>query len=225
MHLLKSHKEIGRFLVAAIVAAGLGGCTTSREQPAAPASNVSTLAVQPAAPIAQEARAKPRGPTATPSSVEASSKSTSAAILEQIHQADLEEIAIAKIAEEKASTDEIRAYAEQLVADQTNADQTVATMAKKLGVHLHDAATSREARRRSVHEKLVEHKVSSSSGAKFDRLFLQQTSEDHDKLIGALKQDREDANNDDIEELIDKILPILEQHRELAQILMKKEQA
>ena len=56
-------------------------------------------------------------------------------------------------------------------------------------------------------------------------MFLQQTSADHDKLIRALKQDREDANNDDIEELIDKILPILEQHRELAQILMKKEQA
>lgn len=223
MHLLQSDKGIGRYLVAAILAAALGGCATSREQPPAAASNATALPAQPA-PIAQAPRAKPRGSTAT-LSPEASSKSTSAAVLEQIHQADLEEIAIAKIAQEKASTREIRAYAEQLVADHTNADQTVVTMAKKLGVHLHDAATSREARRRSVHEKLVEQKMSSESGAEFDRLFLQQTSADHDKLIRALKQDREDANNDDIEALIDKILPILEQHRELAQILMKKEQA
>jgi putative membrane protein len=224
MHLQQSHKGIGRFLIAAIVAAALGGCATSREQPSAAASNASALPVQPSAPIAHASTAKPRGSTATPPP-EVSDKSTSAAILEQIYQADLEEIAIAEIAEEKASTREIRAYAEQLVADHTNANQTVVRIAKKLGVHLHDAATSKEARRRSVHEKLVEQKMSSASSAEFDRLFLQQTSADHDKLIRALKQDREDANNDDIESLIDKILPILEQHRELAQILMKKEQA
>jgi putative membrane protein len=224
MHILQSQKGFGRFLVAAIVAAVLGGCATSREQPSAAASNASALPAQPAAPIAQAAKGKPRRSTALPPT-EASSKSTSGSILEQIHQADLEEIAIAKIAEEKASTREIRAYAEQLVADHTNANQTVVTTAKKLGVQLHDAATSREARRWSVHEKLVEQMMSSASGAEFDRLFLQHTSVDHDKLIRALKQDREDANNDDIEALIDKILPILEQHRELAQILMKKERA
>ncbi|MBV8135112.1 MAG: DUF4142 domain-containing protein [Deltaproteobacteria bacterium] len=224
MHLLQSQKGFGRFLVAAIVAAVLGACATSREQPSAAASNASALPAQPAAPIAQAAKGKPRRSTVPPPT-EASSKSTSGSILEQIHQADLEEIAIAKIAEEKASTREIRAYAEQLVADHTNANQTVVTTAKKLGVQLHDAATSREARRWSVHEKLVEQMMSSASGAEFDRLFLQHTSADHDKLIRALKQDREDANNDDIEALIDKILPILEQHRELAQILMKKERA
>ena len=71
----------------------------------------------------------------------------------------------------------------------------------------------------------MDQKLSSASGAAFDRLFLQQTSSDQERLIRSLQQEREDASDDDIEALIDKIMPILEQHRDLAQILMKKEQA
>ena len=63
------------------------------------------------------------------------------------------------------------------------------------------------------------------SGAEFDRLFLKQTSDDHERLIRELQQEREDASDDDIEALIDKIMLIFEQHHDLAQILMKKEQA
>ena len=98
----------------------------------------------------------------------------------------------------------------------------VVAMAQKTDGHLHDAAAGR---RESTHGKLVDQKLSSATGAAFDRLFLQQTSSDHERLIRTLQQEREDASDDDIEALIDKIMPILEQHRELAQILMKKEQA
>jgi putative membrane protein len=223
MNLWKNRKRTGQFITVALVAFALSGCATSREQPAT-SDSASAVTAQPAGPTAKPAKAKPAETSATPSA-QASSKSTSAAILEQIHHSDLKEIAIGKIAEEKASTSEVRAYAEQLVADHTNVDQTVVAMAQKLGAHVHDAEASKEGRRRSVHEKLTEQKMSRTSGAEFDRLFLGQTTADHEKLIGALKQDREDASNDDIETLIDKILPILEQHQQLAQILMKKEQA
>jgi putative membrane protein len=208
--------EVSRhFLVAALVTVALGGCSTSRQQPPANA-NAATLssAAQPT-----DAMATPAATTAVPSP-EASSKSTSRAILEQMHQVDLTEIAIAKIAEGKASTDEVRAYADQLVKDHTNAEQMVIETAQKKGARLHGAG-----RRDGNHEKSAEQKLSSASGAQFDRLFLEQTSAEHKRLISELKQEREDASDDDIEALIDKIMPILQQHQDLAQILMKKEQA
>jgi len=149
-------------------------------------------------------------------SPEASSKKTSASILAQIHQADLKEIAIGKIAEEKASTDEVRAYAVQLVNDHTNADQMVLATAQKTGAHLRGVATARSK---------SDQKLNSASGAQFDRTFLEQTSADHKKLMSELQQQREDASDDEIEALIDKIMPILQQHHDLAQILLKKEQA
>ena len=206
------------FFVAALASAALGGCSATRQQPA-PDAKANAAAASPAAKPTQAAEAKPHV-THVPSS-EVSSKNTSASILEQMHQANLKEIAVGKLAEEKASSDEVRAYAVQLVNDHTNADQMVIATAQKKGARLRDSAAGRE----NAHGKSAERKLSSASGAQFDRLFLEQTSADHKKLISELQQEREDATDDDIEALIDKIVPILQQHNDLAQILMKKEQA
>jgi putative membrane protein len=136
------------------------------------------------------------------------------------------EIALGKLAENKASTPEVRAYADQLVQDHTSVDGTVIAMAQKKGIHLLDqAASSRQGRRGVRNAGQFEQKLASASGATFDQLFLKQAGADHQRQIQKLQQDREDANDDDLEELIDKIVPILEQHRQLAQILMKKERA
>jgi putative membrane protein len=211
MRIYKNPGTSRRLIIAAAVAVLLGGCSTSRQQPAPDAS---VAAAQPTAqPAAQEAKAKPAARVPSP---EASSKKTSASILAQIHQADLKEIAIGKVAEEKASTDEVRAYADQLVKDHMNADQMVLATAQKTGSHLRTSATARSK---------GDQKLNSASGAQFDRMFLEQTSTDHQKLMSALQQEREDASDDDIEALIDKIMPILQQHHDLAQILLKKEQA
>ena len=200
------------FLIAALVAAAFAGCSTKRQQPDA---NATAAAAQPSAqPTAAEAKAKPA--RAVPSA-EASSKKTSASVLAQIHQANLKEIALGRIAQQKASTDEVRSYADQLVNDHTSADQLVLATAQKTGAHLRDASTA--------HSKQTDHKLSSASGAQFDRTFLEQTSADHKKLMTELQQEREDASDDNIESLIDKIMPILQQHHDLAQILLKKEQA
>ena len=149
-----------------------------------------------------------------------------AAVLSQIHQANLTEIALGKLAEDKASAPEVRAYADQLVQDHTSVDATVVAMAQKKGTHLRDqAATSRQGRKGVQTTGHFEQKLTSASGSKFDQLFLEQAGSDHQRLIQRLQQDREDANDDELEALIDKIVPILQQHRELAQILMKKERA
>jgi len=219
MGIQKKLKVSGYFFVAALVATALAGCSTERQQPA-PDANANAAVASPAAQPTQAAEAK-RHVTHVPSP-EVSSKNTSTAILEQIHQANLKEIALGRIAEQKASSDEVRAYADQLVKDHTSADQMVVATAQKTDARLRDSAT---ARRESARGKSAEQKLSSASGAKFDRLFLEQTSADHKKLISELQQEREDATNDDIEALIDKIMPILQQHNDLAQILMKKEQA
>jgi putative membrane protein len=206
-----------QFLIASLLAvAMLGGCSTSRKQPA----DASAVATQPSAqPTAQQAAAKPAAVVPPP---EVSSKKTNAAILERIHLANLKEIEAGKIAETKASSTEVRAYADQLIKDHTSADQMVVATAQKIGARLRDPAAERH---KAARAKSAEQKLSSTNGAQFDRLFLEQTSADHKKLMSELKQARDDASDDDIEALIDKIMPILQQHQDLAEILMKKEPA
>jgi putative membrane protein len=218
---LRTHAGKREVIIAAVVISALAGCGTSSNRASAANTNVAAApeAVQRSAP---QAPARP-SQTHTSSAPAAPNKENTRAVLSQIHQANLMEVALGKMAEEKASTSEIRAYADQLVQDHTNVDQTVVAMAQKSGAHLQNgAAAHREGR--IVHEGQLERKLKSASGPDFDRLFLQQTSSDHERLIRKLQQDREDASDDELEALIDKMIPILEQHRELAQILMKKEQ-
>jgi predicted outer membrane protein len=218
MKTLQNLKGTKHSLIAAVVAATLifVGCSTSRKQPSA--ENSTAAAATPAAqPTADAVKAKREAKRAT-ASTEVSTKSTNAAILNQIHQADQKEIALGNMAAGKASTAEVQNYAKQLVEDHTGADQQVLAVAHKMNVRLRDSAVPRQGRSESA-------KLKSAAGPAFDREFLRQSSADHDKLIRELKQEREDASDDDIEALIDKILPILEQHQQLAQILLKKEQA
>jgi putative membrane protein len=189
-------------------------CSTSRQQPEAPSSITNTA--PPSTAQATTAAAKSKPAKRAIRSEGASSKSTSAVILSEIHQANLKEIAFGQMAQGKASTDEVREYANQLVQDRTSTDQQVIAMAQKKNVRLRDK-TSKEG---SEHAKL-----NALSGSSFDKYFLKQTAADDDKLVRSLSQEREDVSDDDIEALIDKILPILEQDKQLTEVLMKKEQA
>jgi putative membrane protein len=157
---------------------------------------------------------------------ENAAEGNTAAVLSQIHQANMTEIAVGKLAEDKASTPEVRAYADQLIHDHTMVDRMIAAMAQKMGTHLRDQIVSlREGRRDVPSAAHSEQKLSSASGFNFDELFLEQAGSDHQRLIQKLQRDREDTNDDELEALIDKIVPISEQHRELATILIKKERA
>jgi predicted outer membrane protein len=102
----------------------------------------------------------------------------------------------------------------------------VLAQAQETGTNLKNGAEARQAvRHETAREKELERKLKAAQGADFDRLFLKETSAEHDKLIRQLQQDKQNTSDEELETLIDKLIPVLEQHRELAQILMKKEQA
>ncbi|MBV8138761.1 MAG: DUF4142 domain-containing protein [Deltaproteobacteria bacterium] len=214
MKILQNVKGIGPIFIAAVIAAALTGCATSREQPSDANTTANAAATPAARPTVTTAKIKPAKRTVQ--SAETSGKATSAAVLSDIHRADLKEIPIGQMAQGKASTDEVREYANQLVKDRTSADQQVIAMAQKKNLRLRDQ-TSRQG------PELA--RLNTLNGPSFDKYFLRQTAADNDKLVRSLRKEREDASDDDIEALIDKILPILEQDQELAQVLIKKEQA
>jgi putative membrane protein len=150
------------------------------------------------------------------------SAGNTASVLSRLHQDDLAEIALAKSAEDKSASPEVRSYADQLISDHLAVDKTVLAMAQKTGVQLREPPVA-NATKAGVPK--LETKVISASSKHFDKAFLLQTSSDHERLLSKLKKDREDASNDDVEALIDKVMPILQQDQQLARILMNKEQA
>ena len=205
-------------IVSVLLASALSACSSHTQQPQTAA--IAAPAPETAVPTAQDIRARSAA-TSAKIAPEASTKLNTATVLAQIHQTNLMEVELAKIAREKGSTSAVRAYADQLVQDHTNLDQSVVAMAQQSG----NLKAMHRAAHETADEKTAEQKLKSASGPKFDKLFLQQASADHLKLISKLQHDREDASDDQLEALIDKMLPILEQHKDLAKILMDKEQA
>ena len=206
-------------IVSVLFVSVLSGCSSHKQEPQT-APIAAAPAPETAGPSPQEIKARSAATTAK-IAPEASTKLNTATVLAQIHQTNLMEVELAKIAREKGSTSAVRAYADQLVQDHTNLDQTVVAMAQQSG----NLKAMHRAAHETADEKTAEQKVKSASGPKFDKLFLQQASADHQKLISKLQKDREDASDDQLEALIDKMLPILEQHKDLAKILMDKEEA
>lgn len=205
-------------LIAALAVSALAGCSTAQKQLPTASASVDP----PPSEVAASSRHQARSKHFTTSASASPAKQNTAMVLSQIHQTNLTEIALGRIAQDRASMSEVRAYADQLVQDHTNADETVVAMAQKSGMQLQNGVAAHQ---RAVQEKLLVQRLKAASGADFDRLFLQQADSDHQKLIRKLQKDREDTSDDELEALIDKMVPIFEQHQELAQILMKKEQA
>jgi putative membrane protein len=121
-------------LIAALAAFAGCGSASQRQQPVA-AATVAPAPEAAASKSAAQAHAKPVATNPQTSPV-VSTKQNNAAVLSQLHQADLTEISLGQMAEEKASTDEVRAYAVQLIQDHTNVDQAVMAMASKTRVNL-----------------------------------------------------------------------------------------
>src|SRR5215469_12088102 len=94
-------KGAGYVLVVTLIALALSSCSSSRQQPEA-ASSVTPTA-QPSAAQGITEAAKPKRERRATGSAEASSKSSSAAVLTEIHRSDLKEIAIGQMAQRKAS--------------------------------------------------------------------------------------------------------------------------
>jgi putative membrane protein len=214
----------GELLIGLLIVSNLARCGASQHQ-------LTTASVTP---ISAETRSLARDQTQSRSKHLTThiaqlslklAKDDAAIILRQIHQTNLREIAIGRLAQQKASTTEVSAYAEQLVQDHANADRTVLAIAQKDHVQLQNGESGLgQAFHESTKEKQLEKRLRLASGPDFDRLFLQETNLDHESLIRTLKKDREDISDGELEDVIDKMIPVLEQHRELAQILMKKDQ-
>ena len=233
MHTVQNHSGKREFVVAqltmVVLLLVLAGCGTSKDNaPAASASVAASTPLEAASPNPQRAPASKHATSAAhvSSSSGGSAMPNTGLILTQMHQTNLMEIELGKMAEQKAASSEVRAYANQLVQDHTNVDRMVVAMAQDSGTNLKNGAEAHQAaRHETAREKELERKLKSVQGADFDRLFLKETSADHDKLIAKLQQDKQNTSDEELETLIEKVIPVLEQHRELAQILMKKEQA
>lgn len=125
----------------------------------------------------------------------------------------LTEVAMGKLATEKASSSSIKQYGEKLVNDHSKANDQLREVAKQQRVEIPESLDSK-------HQSKVD-KLSKLSGPAFDRAFLKQQVKDHESDVRAFKDEARNGTQPTVKTFANQTLPTLQEHLELAKNLKK----
>lgn len=125
-------------------------------------------------------------------------------------QANINEIAAAKLALSKAQSSEVKAFAQQMVEDHGAALTKVQAVAQQKGVTL---PTEPDASHKAIAAKLEKQ-----SGDAFDKMYMENAgTKDHKMVLAKLKSDAMQIKDTDVKALADAHTPVVEQHLKSAQ--------
>jgi putative membrane protein len=125
-------------------------------------------------------------------------------------QAGLVEVELGKVALAKSQNAEVRGFAQRMVTDHTQANAELEGIAKTKGLDV-------PKRLDAEHQAMVT-KLQAKSGAEFDAEYSRHMNMDHTKAISLFEAGSK-AVDVDIAKFAQKTLPVLKEHKKLAQKL------
>ena len=133
--------------------------------------------------------------------------------------ADTVDIDAGKLAAEKASSKEVKAFAETMVRDHTAVNAKATALAKKLGVTPEESDTSKSLK--ADGDKMLA-KLKGLSGAEFDKAYVDNEVAYHDAVIGVVTKTLiPNTKNAELKGLLESAGPIFSSHLEHAKHLQK----
>ena len=135
-----------------------------------------------------------------------------------IHEVNAGEIAAGKIAQTKASNADVKAYAREMVSAHSAMDKKGAKITGQTG-----ATTA--AMRDSVvnaNKAMGDQLQSASSGAGFDRTYIDGQVTGHQNTLNFLQQAQNQAQNADLKQMITAAIPDVQKHLDRARELQSK---
>ncbi|MDU4095218.1 MAG: DUF4142 domain-containing protein [Pantoea sp.] len=130
-------------------------------------------------------------------------------------QANINEIAAAKIALSKAQSSEVKAYAQKMIDDHGGALSKVEAVAQQKGVTL---PTEPDAKHKAMAAMLEKQ-----NGEEFDKMYMENAgTKDHRKVLSTLQSDAKKLQDTDVKALADAHTPVVEQHLKAAEQMLVK---
>jgi putative membrane protein len=124
-------------------------------------------------------------------------------------EANLAEIDIAKMVAQKSTDPAVKDFANRMVADHTQANQKLASVAEKNGVKLPTEASATERNQKSELEKL--------SGAQLNDAYLRDELKGHKETISAFESEIEHGQKEEAKNYAEQTLPTLQDHIRIAE--------
>jgi putative membrane protein len=123
--------------------------------------------------------------------------------------AGMAEVELGKMAAEKAGSEEVKKFAQRMVDDHSKANEELKALAQQKNITLPDAT--------DPHLKAMQDRLSKSTGAAFDRAYMQMMITDHRKAANEFRLASRAAKDPEIKSWAAKTLPTIEEHLKMAQ--------
>lgn len=124
------------------------------------------------------------------------------------------EVALGKIAVERAQDADVKQFAQKMVDDHSKANQELTSLASSKGIE-----TPAEP---NAQQKADSDRLSKLSGAAFDKAYMQHMVGDHDKAVATFRTFSERGDDAELKQWAEKTLPTLQEHERLAKTTAAK---
>ncbi len=123
----------------------------------------------------------------------------------------LTEVELGQLAQQKSSNPDVKAFAQRLVQDHSQANQQLQSLAQRDNIQVPTQPDR--------HENEDVAKLQKLNGAAFDREFVQMQVRDHQKDIQYFQREAKQLKDPELQSFAQQTLPVLEQHLQMAQRL------
>ena len=118
------------------------------------------------------------------------------------------EVELGNLAEQNAQHDDVKRFALRMVRDHTAANNELMMIAAEKGVPVPQLLDA-------THKQPLD-RMPTLRGADFDRAYMREMAEAHDKAVKTFRQQAQSAADPDIKAFAQQTLPVLEEHQKMA---------
>ncbi len=123
------------------------------------------------------------------------------------------EVELGNLAQQNAQDADVKQFGARMVQDHSAANQQLMTILANKDVSVPQQLDEK-------HRKTLD-KLSKMRGAEFDRAYMHEMVEDHEKDVKKFRQEAEHGKDADLKTFAQNTLPVLEQHLKLAHEINK----
>ena len=150
--------------------------------------------------------AAPAFARARPAKAKAGSDTT---FVKKAAEGGLAEVQLGDLAKQKASSDQVKQFADRMVTDHGKANDELKTLAQSKNISLPSSLSAKD--------QALKDRLSKLSGEQFDRVYMHAMVKDHTKDVNEFRRESQGAKDPDVKAFAAKTLPTLEDHLKLAQ--------
>ncbi len=134
---------------------------------------------------------------------------TDAAFIKEAAQGGMAEVELGRLGVERAESPDVKQFAQRMVEDHSKANDELKPIASKEGVTIPKTLDPKH--------KATKDKLAKLSGHDFDRAYMREMTSDHNHDVSMFQKQLAKTRDPELKSWIEKTLPTLKEHQQLAQ--------